>query len=237
MASRLKAARRPLTFEEGGREMFLGCSGQPGGPMPKHHHPGHHHGHGFTDPVAMQAKLEAPEREAWQRPEAILEALQLTGAKEVAEVGAGSGYFALRLAKGWPELEVLATELSPAVVAHLGQRALAEGCPRLKPIQAGPDDLGLGPQSVDRILHVHVWHHVEDREAHAQALAKALRPGGLLCLVDFHPEAPMGPPPTMRVPPEAAIATLKQAGLQAVLLPLDLPGQYLIRAAKAQLEP
>lgn len=197
-----------------------------------HPHPPHGHPHAFTDPAAMQAKLEGPEREAWQRPEAILAALELEGPLRVADVGAGSGYFALRLAKGWPQLEVLATELAPAVVAHLAQRAAAEGCPRLQAIQASPKELGLGPGSVDRILHVHVWHHVPDREAHARQLAAALRPGGLLCLVDFTLEAPMGPPLAMRVPPEAAIASLEAVGLRVERLELGLPGQYLLRATQ-----
>lgn len=79
---------------------------------------------------------------------------------------------------------------------------------------------------------MHVWHHLADRGEYARGLAAALRPGGRLFIVDFSPSAHRGPPTSMRLAPEAVIAELEGAGLEARVSPIALPDQYIVEGHK-----
>ena len=114
-----------------------------------------------------------------------------------------------------PQGEVIATDLEPDMVRFLSVRARREQLPNLRAIQATPTASGLAAHSVDRILVVHVWHHLADGGECTRGLAAALRPGARLFVVDFSPTARRGPPASMRVAPEAVIAALEGAGLSA----------------------
>jgi SAM-dependent methyltransferase len=192
---------------------------------------GHHHA--FTDAEAWTQVFDDPARDAWQRPDEVLRAMELEPTMVVADIGAGTGYFAVRLARAVPRGEVLATDLEPDMVRFLQGRAGREQLPNLRAVQAAPTDSGLTARSVDRILIVHVWHHVAEREEYARQLALALRPGGRLFFVDFGPDADLGPPASLRVSPEAVIATLERAGLAARVSPTRLPDQFIVEAVTA----
>jgi ubiquinone/menaquinone biosynthesis C-methylase UbiE len=172
--------------------------------------------------------FDDPTRDAWQRPDDVLRALQLEPAMSVADVGAGTGYFSVRLARAVPRGQVIATDLEPDMLRFLGERARREQLSNLRTVLATPTASGLAPNSADRILIVHVWHHLADREKYARDLAAALRPGGRLFIVDFAPNAQRGPPASMRLAPEAVIAELEGAGLSASVSPMALPDQYIV---------
>jgi arsenite methyltransferase len=127
---------------------------------------------------------------------------------------------------------VLATDLEPDMVRFLSERARREQLPNLRAIQAAPTASGLAARSVDRILVVHVWHHLADRGALAHDLSAALRPGGRLFVVDFAVAARRGPPASMRVAPEVVIADFESAGLSAGISPIVLPDQYIVEARR-----
>lgn len=200
---------------------------------------GGHHGHGaggahdaFADPAALSKVLDDPARDAWQRPDDVLRALELEPAMTVADVGAGTGYFAVRLARAVPRGEVIATDLGPEMVGFLNERARREQLPNLRAIVATPRASGLASGSVDRILVVHVWHHLANRGEYARDLAAALRPGGRLLVVDFDQAAHRGPPAHMRVAPEVVIAELVGAGLSATISAVAPPDQYIVEARR-----
>ena len=201
-----------------------------------HRHAGSHVRHGtgphgsFGDADAWSQVFDDPTRDAWQRPDDVLRALELEPGMIVADVGAGTGYFSVRLAHAVPRGEVIATDLEPDMVRFLGERARRERLPNLRAVQATPTASGLAAQSVDRILVVHVWHHLADCGEYARDLAAALRPAGRLFVVDFSPTAQRGPPASMRVAPEAVIATLEGAGLSARVSPVMLADQYIVEA-------
>lgn len=204
-----------------------------------HEHVRPHDGHGaggphhaFADADALTQVLDDPTRDAWQRPDDVLRALDLEPAMTVADVGAGTGYFAVRLARAVPQGEVIATDLEPDMVRFLSERARREQLPNLRAIQATPTASGLDAQSVDRILVVHVWHHLAGRGEYARGLAAALRPGGRLFVVDFAVAARRGPPPSIRVAPESIIAELQAAGLTAMVSAVAVPDQYIVEARR-----
>lgn len=150
----------------------------------------------------------------------------------VADVGAGTGYFAVRLARAVPQGQVIATDIEPDMVRYLEERARREQLSNLRAVRASHDKSGLAPNSVDAILIVHVVHHLGDRARYAHDLAAALRPGGRLLVVDFSPAAHRGPPAHMRLAPETLIAELAGAGLTAKVSPITLPDQYIVEARK-----
>jgi arsenite methyltransferase len=191
-----------------------------------------HADHPFADAEALASALDDPARDAWQRPEDVLRAMDLAPTMSVADVGAGTGYFAVRLARAVPAGEVTATDIEPNMVRFVNERARREEIPNLRAILATQSGAGLARESVDRILVVHVWHHLRDRGAFARDLFAALRPDGRLFVVDFAVAARRGPPPSIRVAPESIIAELEAAGLTAIVSAVAVPDQYIVEARR-----
>lgn len=201
------------------------------GEAPGGHGSGHAH-HAFADAEALASRLDDPARDAWQRPEDVLRAMELAPTMSVADVGAGTGYFAVRLARAVPAGNVTATDIEPNMVRFVNERARREELPNLQASLATQSSSGLGRESVDRILVVHVWHHLSDRGAFARDLAAALRPGGRLFVVDFSLSARRGPPPSMRIAAESIVAELEAAGLTAMVSTVAIPDQYIVEARR-----
>ena len=206
-----------------------------GAPHSQAEHGGHNHGHAhhaFADAESLSRTLDDPARDAWQQPDEVLRAMDLTPSMRVADVGSGTGYFAVRLARALPSGEVTATDLEPSMVRFVEERAQREGLTNVRSILATPSNAGLLREGFDRILVVHVWHHLPGRIALARELAAALRPGGRLFVVDFSVTAHRGPPPGMRLPPEAIIADLEAAGLSARLSTTVISDQYIVEGRR-----
>jgi len=146
----------------------------------------------------------------------------------VADIGAGTGYLNAHLARAvGQDGKVLALDVEPNMVAYMTERAAREGTPQVTARTVAPDDPGLAPASVDRILVLDTWHHLPDRSTYAAKLAAALRPGGKLVVVDFTEDAPDGPPPAMRLSPDEVSAEVAPAGL-ALGGQVALPHQYVL---------
>jgi len=188
--------------------------------------------HRFENADEWAKNLEDPARDAWQQPERVLEALALTPAMTIADVGAGTGYFAVRLARAVPKGEVIATDIEPDMIRYLAERARREQLANLRAIQTQPGAPGLAKASVDRVLVVNVWHHLGDRAAFARGLAESLRPNGMIAVVDFKMDAKHGPPPKHRLLPEAIAGDLRAAGLVTEVSKIDLPEQYIVIARR-----
>lgn len=184
--------------------------------------------HRFEHADDWAKDLDNPARDAWQHPDDVVAALELRAGMTVADVGAGTGYFTVRLSRAVPDGQIIATDIEPDMVRYLAERAQREGLANIRAVRAGADDPNLAPASVDRILVVDVWHHLGDRARYAAGLAAALRPGGRLAIVDFTAAATHGPPPAHRLAPAAIVADLQTAGLDASVSPVALPQQYIV---------
>jgi ubiquinone/menaquinone biosynthesis C-methylase UbiE len=197
---------------------------------PNPHHGHGHHGHGqgdavnehgykghrFDDPEQWAAEFESPERTAWQKPDAIVASLALAPDAAIADLGAGTGYFAVRFAAAAPQGKVYAVDIEPSMVAWLAERARKQGLANLEAIQAEPDDPRL-PASVDLVFMCNVFHHLADPKAYFEAVAKKLEPGGRVVIVDFrkdNPDDAPGPPAKMRMRAEDIVAIMQAAGYQ-----------------------
>jgi len=130
-------------------------------------------------------------REVEERPEEMLDALQIKPGDTVADVGAGAGYTSLRLAKRvGPSGKVLATDLQPQMLQMLTANARAAGVKNVRAIQCTPTDPKLPSGQVDLVLMVDVYHECSHPKTTLQGLRKALKPGGRMVLVEFRAEDP-----------------------------------------------
>ncbi len=208
--------------------LAAGCA-----PSPRSHaaHEAGHgpRGHRFERAAEWTAVFDDPSRDEWQRPRDVVAALGLAEGMTVADVGAGTGYFEPWLSRAVGERGVvLAVDVEPDMVRHLGERARREGLTRVRALLSSPDDPNLAPASVDRVLVVDTWHHVPDRPAFAARLRDALRPDGRILVVDFRPDARRGPPAHHRLSAAEIARDLESAGLVAREVGPALPEQAMV---------
>jgi cyclopropane fatty-acyl-phospholipid synthase-like methyltransferase len=189
--------------------------------------------HRFENADHWAKIFDEPHRDDWQKPADVVGALALAPGMTVVDIGAGTGYFEKRLADAvGADGRVLALDVEPDMIRYLRERAAREGTPNVEARVVRTDDPELAPASVDRVLIVDTWHHVGGREAYAGKLATALRPGGMVAVVDFTMESPMGPPRHHRLRPEQIAHELEAGGLHASVSPVQLPNQYIVIGAK-----
>jgi ubiquinone/menaquinone biosynthesis C-methylase UbiE len=187
----------------------------------------HTHRHGFGDAERWAQVFDDPQRDEWQKPHEVIQALALQPGAVVADIGAGTGYFAARLARMLPRGTVYAVDVEPEMVKYLGERAKREELPNLKPVAASAGDARL-PEKADLILFVDVYHHIEDRSRYFRRLAASLKPGGRVAVIDFKLDSPQGPPRAARVAPGEAKAELANAGYALMKEHAFLPYQYFL---------
>jgi SAM-dependent methyltransferase len=205
--------------------------------QPNAKHDGHRHGHHrFENADEWAEQFDNPERDAWQKPDEVIAFLGLKPDAVVADLGAGTGYFAVKIAAVVPEGKVLANDVEPDMVRYLGERAQKEGLANIVPVQgsaAGPEL----PEPADVAFLCDVYHHLADRPAYFGKVREQLRPGGKLVIVDFRKDAAEdipGPPPAMRVAATDLIAELEGAGWTHVRTDAEtLPHQYIVELVPA----
>ncbi|HUP50660.1 MAG TPA: class I SAM-dependent methyltransferase [Thermoanaerobaculia bacterium] len=189
-----------------------------------------HQGHRLhRDPAAYIAALENPARDAYQKPGEVMKALGLKQGEVIADIGAGSGYFTLRLAGGiGPKGHVYAVDISPDMILHLNQRVRDAGLLNVSTILALPND-PLLPRAVDRFLLVNVWHHIEDQSGYLALMKRLLPPDGQVVMIDFHKkDLPVGPPATMKIAREDLLAQMEEHGFRLMREHTFLPYQYFL---------
>jgi ubiquinone/menaquinone biosynthesis C-methylase UbiE len=167
--------------------------------------------------------LEDPSRDAWQKPHDVVMALDLKPSDTIADIGAGTGYFARRFAQHAGK--VFAVDIDEKLLAALREKAPAN----LETVLAAPGDPRLPARSVDIIFFCDVLHHIENRAAYYPKLARALKPGGRIVVIDFYKkDLPVGPPVSMKLSDQEVIAELGQAGFRLVKRLDTLPYQYFL---------
>ncbi len=188
------------------------------------------HSHRFEDTERWVKAWESPERDAQQRPDEVIRRLEIKSGQVVADIGAGSGYFARRFATAvGPTGKVLAVDIEPGLLEYIRHRAEQEGQANLTTVLASETDPKLAPGSVDLVFVCNTIHHFDDRPAYIQLMKSALRPGGRVVVVDYRPEAVLehGPPAWMRLPAATISSELESAGLATEILEF-LPVQYVV---------
>jgi predicted methyltransferase len=185
------------------------------------------HQHPFRDAERWAHVFDDPRRDEWQKPHQVIQALKLAPDALIADIGAGTGYFAVRLANMVPNGRVYAVDVEADMVKYLAERAKREKRGNLQAVQASAADPRL-PEKVDLILLVDVYHHVEERERYFRALRDSLKPGGRIAIIDFRLDSPNGPPRAARIAPERVKRELQAAGYALAEEHGFLPYQYFL---------
>ncbi len=202
------------------------------------HGQGHKHGeaNAHLEKKSMEelvAAFEGPDRDKWQKPYVVMNMMGDLEGKTVADIGAGTGYFAFKMAK--LGAKVIAIDVDKRFIQYMDMKHLMID----KSIQANfetrlveYDDPHLKANEVDKILIVNTYHHIEDRISYMQSLQKTLKPGGQIIIVDYKDEkTPHGPPMKLRLSAKAVQKELKKAGYQGVSVEETiLPYQYIVFA-------
>lgn len=172
--------------------------------------------------------LETPDRADWQKPDLIMDTLKIAEAARVADIGAGGGFFTVRLARRvGPNGRVYAQDIQPPMLEAINRRVAREGLNNVETRLGTGDDPNL-PGGLDAVLVVDIYQEVDppNRVTFLRNLARVLKPGGRIGIVNYKPGRG-GPGPDLRVPSEAVEADARNAGLR-VLDRANLPFQYLI---------
>lgn len=175
--------------------------------------------------------LEGPDREAWQKPDEIMDVLGIADGAAVADIGAGAGWFTIRLARRvGPNGVVYAQDVQPEMLDAIRRRVAREGLRNVETRRGSGSMPNLPARSLDAVLVVDVYPEVEDRVTFLRNLANALTPSGRIGVVNYRPgRGGPGPAPSEGVRVDSAsVETDAQAAGLRVLARQDLPYQYLL---------
>ena len=189
--------------------------------------------HGRLFPPLDLGLLERPDRALWQKPEQIMDALHVAEGSTVADIGAGAGWFTIRLAQRvGPNGVVYAQDVQRPMIEAIKRRVSREGLQNVRTALGEGSNPNLPVRLFDAVLVVDAYQEVEDRVAFLRNLAHALKPTGRIGIVSWKPgHGGPGPPPTERVERSVVEADVATAGLR-ILASENLQYQYLLVLAK-----
>ncbi len=186
--------------------------------------------HAFDDVAKWVQVFDDPGRDVWQKPDEVLHALGVLPGMTVADLGAGTGYFSVHLARSVGDNgRVLAIDVEPKLVDYMKERATKSHLAQFVPLLAPADDPKLPAKGVDLVLIVDTWHHIDDRLHYLAKLAAGLKDGGRVAVVDFKKgDFPVGPPDAHKLTADAVTAEFLAAGWTPAAHWDELPYQYVL---------
>jgi SAM-dependent methyltransferase len=179
--------------------------------------------------------FDSPDREKWQQPEKVIALFGNVTDKTILDLGAGSGYFTLRLAaKG---AQVISADVSDNFQNVIQEKLTREDFKQLSPkieLRKVPyDGPGLDNEEVDGILIVNTWHHIDDRTNYMRKLLNGVKKGGKIIIVDFKLGIEHGPPDSHKLGLEDALEEIKDINFAEILVENDLlERQYILIGTK-----
>jgi ubiquinone/menaquinone biosynthesis C-methylase UbiE len=178
--------------------------------------------------------LEGADREQWQKPDQIMDALKIADGSLVGEIGAGGGWFTIRLARRVNQNGmVYAEDIQKEMLEAIRRRVQREGLTKtVRTILGTTKDSHL-PHGLDAILIVGAYHEMENPVAVLKDAAESLKPQGRIGIVDFTPGAGgPGPDPEQRVDQETVIKGAMAAGLQVIAQEPVPPFMFMVILTK-----
>jgi ubiquinone/menaquinone biosynthesis C-methylase UbiE len=182
------------------------------------------------DSKAYIARLEDPMRDAYQKPAEVVKALKIKEGEVIADIGSGSGYFTLPLARAAGRTgRVYAVDTNPDMIRHLNRRIRDLSVTNVVTVLCAPDDPLLEDGSVDRFFICDTWHHIGGHAKYLALLKKMLKPGGQVILVDFKKaKTPVGPPMEMRIARDDLVQEMDTNGFRLAEEHTFLQYQYFL---------
>ena len=178
--------------------------------------------------------LEAPDRDEWQQPDRIMDRLNIADGARVADIGAGGGWFTIRLARRvGPNGRVFAEDIQEQMIDAIRRRVAREGLTNVTPVLGTPTDARLEP-NLQAVLIVDTYPQLPDPVALLRNVASSLVPGGRVGIVDFKPDGAGGPGPAFeeRLDPAVIRRDAARAGLTFKSHEKFLRYQYLLVCVK-----
>jgi predicted methyltransferase len=193
----------------------------------------------YDDKEAALANFEEPDRDAWAKPAEVVAKLGIEQDMDVADIGAGSGYFTRRLATEAPNGTTYAIDVDADFKDHIEAELEHWRTPNIVTRLAVYEHPLLPENSVDRVFISNTYSFLQDRISYFEAVHKALRRNGKLAVIDWRADADCPrkigcPRPKQRVPEAHARAELEQAGFTVVERFDFLPYQYFLLLARAE---
>lgn len=182
------------------------------------------------DSKAYIALLDDPARDAYQKPHEVIMSLGIREGETIADIGAGSGYFAFRLSHHVGSGgRVYAVDINPDMILHMNRRIRDMGVKNLVTVLSPPDDPLLADKSVDRFFICETWHHIENQPQYLASIKKMLKPGGQVIMIDFQKkDLPIGPPNEMKIAREDLLRQMQANGFNLVKEHTFLPYHYFL---------
>jgi arsenite methyltransferase len=182
------------------------------------------------DSKAYIATLENPQRDAEQKPNEVIAALGLKQGETIADIGAGSGYFAFRFSRLLGSSgRVYAVDINSDMILYMNRYIRANKLKNVVTVLSAPDDPLLMDASIDRFFICNTWHHVQNQTRYLALMKKMLKPGGQIIVIDYKKkELPVGPPPEMKIARKDVVAQMESNGFKLVREHRFLPYQYFL---------
>jgi ubiquinone/menaquinone biosynthesis C-methylase UbiE len=192
--------------------------------------------HGRLFPPTDLGLLEVPDRAAWQKPELIMDALKIAYGDHVADIGAGGGFFSVRLARRvGPNGKVYAQDIQQPMLEAIKRRVSREGLQNVETRLSTETNLNLPAGALDAVLIVDTYQEIDEpdrRVAILRGLAQTLKPNGRIGIVNYKPgRGGPGPEAERRLESSVAEAVARKAGFR-VIDRANLPFQYLLVLGK-----
>jgi SAM-dependent methyltransferase len=174
--------------------------------------------------------LERPQRETEERPDLLIEALKIKPGESVADIGAGSGYYARRIAERVGKQGIVyAEDIQPEMLVLLTNKTAALGFQNIRPILGTITDPMLPRAAVDMVLMVDVYHEFDHPYEMIEAIRGALKPGGRIVFVEFRKEDPAVPvKPVHKMTTAQVQKEMSIHSLQCVETNETLPRQHIL---------
>lgn len=192
------------------------------------------HQHRRPDDIKQYLEhLDRAERDRYQKPIEVIEALKLKPGMAVADLGSGSGYFTRRFVEAVTETGmVYAVDVEPEMLAYVKESIVHMHVPYTAEfILARPDSPKLPYESVDLIFVCNTIHHLEERSKYFRDLRSSLKPGARISIIDFYPDersGDLGFPKHHLVSRDTIIKELTDAGYKLEREHGFLPKQYFL---------
>lgn len=185
--------------------------------------------HSRLFPPEQLGSLEGPDRDAWQRPDQIMDKLLVAEGSVVADLGAGGGWFTMRLAnRVGPNGIVYAEDVQSQMIEAITRRITRAQLRNVRTVLGTQIDPRL-PQPIDAALFVDTYHELEQPVQMLRKVAEVLKPGGRIGIIEFKKDGwGPGPPMDERMDPEPIIRDAEAAGLRLLSRETFLRYQYML---------
>ena len=174
--------------------------------------------------------LESSWRDQWQKPDKVLQALEISKTDVIADIGAGGGYFTELFSRYVGRTgRVYATDVQDVMIQRLQERVRDKGLDNVEVVRGGFDDPMLPEACCSLVFFSSVYKEIDGRVGYMKKIRKTLSPGGRVAIIEYRPEAlAIGPPMGMRLSPDRVIEELFAAGFTLVKSHNFLSREYFL---------